>query len=272
MKKALLLIAGAAVVMVAAGFAVLYAGLYDIAATHQHLQSTYWLLDTGMRESVRRRARHIDVPPLGDEQQLAQGLAGFRRHCVACHGAPGVAPQPFALGMAPAPVNLVYSAREWTPAQLFWVIKFGIKMSGMPAWQFRLHDEQIWAIVAFMQRLPLLSPRDYAALSANDVPQHPDAAATGSGDAERGRLAMSQYGCATCHSIPGIVGAHAPVGPPLGGVAGRSLIAGRWPNTPQHMERWLRSPQELKPGSAMPTLGVSAADARDMAAYLATLE
>lgn len=72
---------------------------------------------------------------------------------------------PFALGLTPLPAPLAQTAREWTPGELFWVVKHGIKMTGMPAWRFRLDDVQTWALVAFMrERLALLSPMDYRAL------------------------------------------------------------------------------------------------------------
>jgi mono/diheme cytochrome c family protein len=272
MKTALLAIAAAAVALGVTGAALLYWGLYDISATNQHLAPSYRVLDTGMRQSVRLRAAKIDVPPLGDAAQLARGQAGFDAHCAPCHGAPGVAPEAFALGMTPVPANLVHTAREWPPAELFWVIKFGIKMSGMPAWKFRLHDEQIWDIVAFVLRLPLLSPRDYRELPAPEHAARAPQVPAGEPDAQRGRDAIGQFGCVTCHLIPGIVGANAPVGPPLDGIGARALIAGRLPNTMQNMQRWLRAPQQIHPDGAMPDLGVGERDARDMAAYLATLK
>lgn len=91
------------------------------------------------------------------------------------------------------------------------------------------------------------------------------------GDVQRGRLAIRQYGCQTCHLIPGVTGADALVGPPLSGIASRKYLAGVLPNTPQHMMEWLRHPQQVEPLSAMPDLGVTEGDARDIAAYLYTL-
>ena len=265
------LLAGIALFAALAGGASFYAGVYDISATDQHLAPTYWLLDTGMRRSVRQRAAEIAVPDLGHAGQIERGLALFREHCVQCHGAPGVAPQPFALGMTPAPANMVHTAREWAPAEVFWVVKEGIKMTGMPAWKYRLGDEDIWAIVSFMRELPKLSPADYRALKApRAMPAKP--AALEPSDAERGRKAINQYACVTCHRIPGIVGANAPVGPPLERVSTRGLIAGVLPNTPENMVKWLRQPQTVNPKSAMPDLGVSERDAWDIAAYLATLK
>jgi cytochrome c len=98
------------------------------------------------------------------------------------------------------------------------------------------------------------------------------AAAMTGGDPERGRAAIARYGCATCHTIPGVRGADALVGPPLTQVASRSYIAGVLPNTPQNMVRWIENPPQVDRLTAMPNLGVSDADARDIAGYLYTLK
>jgi putative membrane protein len=96
------------------------------------------------------------------------------------------------------------------------------------------------------------------------------AAITG-GDPARGRALLAQYGCETCHTIPGVPGAQALVGPPLERLANRSYLAGSLPNTPANLMRWIREPRELSPRTAMPDLGVGEEDARDMAAYLYAL-
>jgi mono/diheme cytochrome c family protein len=262
-------LAGLALVVAAAAAVALHLGVYDISATDQHLAPTYWLLDTGMRRSVKQRAANIPVPDLGQPDQLQRGLALYRQHCVQCHGAPGVAPEPFALGLIPAPANLAYTAREWSPAEIFWVVKEGIKMTGMPAWKHRMADEEIWAVVGFLRELRALSPEDYRSKKA----ERPIATASAASppDARRGKKAVDQYMCVTCHQIPGIVGANAPVGPPLKEIGARGFIAGVLPNTPENMVRWLRQPQAVNPKSAMPDLGVSEGDARDIAAFLSTL-
>jgi mono/diheme cytochrome c family protein len=265
--RCLIVLAALGAAALAAGAITLYAGFYDISATDQHLAPTYRLLDIGMRESVKRRADELEVPELNDRER---GFAIYRDHCVQCHGAPGVAPQPFALGMTPTPANLAYTAAHWKPSELFWVTREGIKMTGMPAWKYRLSDEEIWATVAFLKRLPLLSPKDYAELKA--PPHRRQEPQAGKPDARRGQQAMNQYACVTCHRIPGVVGPNAPVGPPLAGIGARAMIAGRLPNTFGNMVRWLREPQAVDPLTAMPALGVSERDARDIAAYLATLK
>ena len=90
------------------------------------------------------------------------------------------------------------------------------------------------------------------------------------GDPQRGALAIRAYGCGTCHRIPGIAGADAMVGPPLDNWAERHYIAGAWPNQPELLIEWIRFPQAIEPGNAMPNMGVTEQEARDISAYLYT--
>jgi cytochrome c oxidase assembly factor CtaG/cytochrome c2 len=98
------------------------------------------------------------------------------------------------------------------------------------------------------------------------------AASLTGGTPSRGRETIRSYGCQSCHTIPGVTGAKALVGPPLGGIASRSYIAGVMSNTPQHMIEWLRNPPGIDSKTAMPNMNVTERDARDIAAYLYTLK
>jgi cytochrome c len=91
------------------------------------------------------------------------------------------------------------------------------------------------------------------------------------GEPSRGREAIQRYGCGTCHTVPGVDSASGMVGPPLTGIADRTYLAGQLPNNPDNMKRWIREPQSIEGGSAMPNLNVTEGDARDIAAYLYTL-
>jgi cytochrome c len=91
------------------------------------------------------------------------------------------------------------------------------------------------------------------------------------GDPDRGTSAIGRYGCGSCHTIPGIRGANALVGPPLTRIASRSYLAGEIQNTPANMVRWIQHPQHIEKGTVMPEMGVTESDARDIAAYLYTL-
>lgn len=252
----------------AAGF--VCSGFYDISATDQHLRPTYYVIKKTMERSVERRARGIAVPPLGAPAQLERGFALFRAHCVQCHGAPGVAPEPFALGLTPLATPLQRTGLERTPAQIYWVVRYGIKMTGMPAWEFRMTEEDLWAVVAFVRHLPSLAPRSYSKLTPGSAKRDEELWAA-SPDLKRGRKALEQYGCIACHEIPGEVGPEARLGPTLHGMGSRGTIGGVLPNTPENMARWIRDPKAFSPDTAMPNLGVIERDARDIAAYLETL-
>ena len=266
-------------VAAAAGALAIYSGAYNVSATTQHWQPVYTLLSTTLRYSVQMRARHIETPMLTDPQRIASGALLFNAKCVQCHGAPGVAPGDIGKSMQPLPGPLVDALQRWRPREIYWLTRHGIKMSGMPAWEFRLSDAQMWDVVAFVQHMPGVTPQAYAqaiegSLQVGKTAASPSMAVQAinrPADAARGKQAMYQYACITCHTIPGVVGSSPNVGPPLAGLARRTQLAGRLDNTRDNLVRWLRYPQAVKPLTAMPDLGVTESDARDMAAFLATL-
>lgn len=108
--------------------------------------------------------------------------------------------------------------------------------------------------------------------ACGDRPQPAYVAAPWSGDVENGRLLLRQFGCGGCHIIPGVSAARGRVGPPLAQLGRRAYIAGVLPNTPQQLSNWIVDPQAFQPGTAMPDMGVSPAHARDIVAYLLTLQ
>jgi cytochrome c1 len=263
-----------------AGAAVVFGGLYNVAASAPHLQVTYSLMETAMRQSVQLRARNIEEPPLADERMALRGAGCFRDKCVQCHGGPGVAQDDIGRSMQPLPGPLVDARRHWRPRELYWLTRHGIKMSGMPAWEFRLSEQEMWEVVAFMQRLPGMGPAGYAdwmrrappapACGRDALPATAEELAAPP-DRDRAVRALTQHACVACHVVPGLTGAQAHVGPTLEGIGRRRLIAGTLANTPENMALWLMQTQKVKPGTAMPQLGVAERDARDMAAFLATL-
>jgi mono/diheme cytochrome c family protein len=263
-------LAALAVLGSAGGVLVLYGGYYNVAATRSHFQWVHTLLEIGMHQSVHRHARQVSVPASVALQASARRGAGLYRHnCVVCHGGPGVAQGDIGQSMQPVPGPLADAARRWRPGEMYWITRHGIKMSGMPAWEYHLADDDIWAIVSFLMVLPKLSPADYGALVAQaGEPQRAPRPAQAWPDAARGRLALTQYACNACHLIPGVTGPATLVGPPLRDLAGRQFIAGGLPNNADNLALWIRDPHRIDPRSAMPQLGVSESDARDMAAYL----
>jgi cytochrome c1 len=99
-----------------------------------------------------------------------------------------------------------------------------------------------------------------------------NAMATVGGSPDRGAIAIDTYGCASCHTIPGIHGATATVGPPLTKMGLRSYVGGVLPNTPRNLVDWIQNPPGIDPKTAMPNLHVTESDARDIATYLFTLQ
>lgn len=276
---------GVVIAMAVGAVMFIFWGVYNVSALQQHTEPVYTVLTTALDRSISQRAEEIDVPSLDNPAMAQQGLIYYRDKCVQCHGAPGVARQDVGKGMTPVPPNLAHTASNRTPAEIFWAIKHGIKMTGMPSWQFIFTDEEIWEIVAFMRQMSKLSPVEYQAIAARvdskETAQTEEAEASSarSGtapetlpNADRGRLAMYGYACIACHRIPGLVGPQADVGPPLAGIGARRYIAGVLTNNEDNMVRWIRHPTQVDPLTAMPDLEVTEQDARDMAAYLEALK
>ena len=152
---------GIAVLVPLGAFAFVKSGIYNVAASSPHTRFTTWLTHETMIQSVRRRASGIAAPASFSAAQVAAGFCAYETHCVACHGAAGVARQRWAGGMEPAPPYLVDSTRKFTAPQLFWTVKNGIKMTGMPSWRESLRDEEIWNVVAFLEAMPRMDSNSY---------------------------------------------------------------------------------------------------------------
>jgi cytochrome c len=127
-----------------------------------------------------------------------------------------------------------------------------------------MHSSRSWILLAAAATI--------AAATACGRSSASQASAIEGGDAERGKAALARYGCPACHTIPGIQGATAMVGPPLTQIAVRHYLGGHLQNTPANMVRWIQHPQQIDPKNAMPELGVTDQDAKDIVAYLYTLK
>src|SRR5580704_5101143 len=154
----------AALVVLLSGFVVIYAGVYDVSATAPHWPVTRWVMETARIRSIKAHAAGIRLP-LGfdDPAKIPIGVEHFAAHCAVCHGAPGVPRGDIAQGLYPPPPDLAKTARLYSSAELFWIVKHGIKMTGMPAWSDH-SDSELWATVAFIKKLPDISEQDYAKL------------------------------------------------------------------------------------------------------------
>jgi mono/diheme cytochrome c family protein len=164
MKPVNWLVGSLLLVVVVAGTGVfIWSGAYNIAADDPHWPLTEWLMDAARDRSIAENASDVVVPPLDDESLVRSGAGNYDAMCIGCHLKPGVERSEASAGLYPAPPNLT-RRRTDDAARTFWVIKHGIKMSGMPAWGKSMDDASIWGMVAFLQKLPDMSEIDYREL------------------------------------------------------------------------------------------------------------
>lgn len=164
-------VAGALLVLVGAAAVAIYAGIYNIAADVPHTQPVYWLLETLRDRSVATRARNVAVPnDLEDANRVAKGAEQYAEMCSGCHLAPGMKRTEISRGLYPRAPELRRKS-DLTAAEQFWIIKHGVKMTGMPAWGVTHDDELLWDVVAFLGKLPELTPEEYEAL-VKKAPKH----------------------------------------------------------------------------------------------------
>ncbi|MBY0510160.1 MAG: cytochrome c [Rhodospirillaceae bacterium] len=164
MRKPIIGVLALAAVVVIGGFGFVYAGIYNVAASDPHWGLVYKVLETVRIQSIKAHARGIEVPKnLKDEATVVMGTDHFAAHCAVCHGAPGVPKGDIAHGLYPAPPDLAHAAAHLSPGELFWTVKNGLKMTGMPSWKDHT-DAELWSTVAFMQRLPGMTEEEYGKL------------------------------------------------------------------------------------------------------------
>lgn len=141
-----------------------YSGVFQVGADVPHHPLVDRAIAFARTRAIRHRLADIRVPPLDDPALVKAGAQFYSRLCVNCHVAPGKAASPLHQYLLPQPPDLTESAP--VPKEAFWVIKHGIKMSGMPAWGGELGDQQIWALVAYLMQQPELWEDEYDALVA----------------------------------------------------------------------------------------------------------
>jgi ketosteroid isomerase-like protein/mono/diheme cytochrome c family protein len=161
------------------GLGILYSGLYNMGADNHHYKPVYWALETLRERSIAARSSRIEVPPLDDPNMLLAGGADYNEMCSGCHMKPGKKQSEISAGLYPQPPNLAMSAAahghahsdadgdaKASAARQFWIIKHGVKASGMAAFGATHDDARIWAMVAFLQKLPTLDAAQYQILTA----------------------------------------------------------------------------------------------------------
>jgi mono/diheme cytochrome c family protein len=143
-----------------------YSGAYNVAALSSSGGIVDWLASTMMDHSVRAHASGIKVPGLDDSTLVALGFDHYKEMCIACHGSPAGGMSEAGMGLNPKAPELSEAARDWGPAELYWIIKNGVKMTGMPAFAPTHSERELWAMVAFLQKLKNMTPAEYKALAS----------------------------------------------------------------------------------------------------------
>lgn len=189
-------LAGAA----ALGVAIVLSGAYNVAASVEHIPITDRLLKLVLRRSVDTHSAGIEVPGLDDPGLARLGARHFAAGCEPCHAGPGIAQSPVAAAMYPAPPALGDRVADWEAKELFWIVRHGFKFTGMPQWPGAGRDDEVWPVVAFLRRLPGMSPGEYAELTGREGAQ------------------TAAAGCALCHGDAG----QAPVADPAPALQGQN--------------------------------------------------
>lgn len=163
-------------------------GVISIKASARHWEVTAWILDLVKRRSVATHSFTTAVPPLDDPAMVLKGAAHYELGCRPCHGSPASRPPVIPLRMTTHPPDLKQQIDRWKARELFYIVKHGIKFTGMPAWPATGRDDEVWAIVAFLRTLPTLDAARYTELTmANRPPSN---------------VFATQY-CAQCHGEDG---------------------------------------------------------------------
>lgn len=144
-----------------------WSGAYAIGADVPHWKLTYNALDWFREQAVEHHAASVQVPPdLESPARIREGAEHYAEMCTGCHLKPGVNSSEIREGLYPKPPDFSRMDHAIDPREAFWIIKHGIKMSGMPAWGASHSDDKIWAMAAFVRKLPGMTPEQYAAYTA----------------------------------------------------------------------------------------------------------
>ena len=156
-----------------AGAALVWFGFFNVSARVPHWDITVEAIEVLRDRSIIVHSRDVKTPPLADPSLAPKGAALYNEACLYCHGAPGISARPFAQGLYPGPANLLSGSvqNEWENAQLYWIVENGLKLTGMPAFGSSYKKDEIAAVIAFVRRLPKISPGEYESMAGSSKDQ-----------------------------------------------------------------------------------------------------
>jgi mono/diheme cytochrome c family protein len=144
-----------------AGITFVYSGWFDVAASSPHSKIEQWVFNKTMKQSVVAQAAGIADPPTFTDEMVRDGFEHYDEMCTVCHAGPGLEQSEVSKGLNPPAPNLSDAVRDWSPRQLFWIVKHGVRMTAMPSFGATHDEDEVWSIVAFIQKLPQMSPEQY---------------------------------------------------------------------------------------------------------------
>jgi cytochrome c553 len=181
-------------------------GVVPIKASSGHWRITAAFLDFAKTRSVSTHAWGIEAPPLdrlNSEALVLRGAGHYESACLPCHGGPGRRLPPVMAAMTPPPPELTMRLTRWTPEQLFSIVKHGIKFTGMPAWPVQQRDDEVWAMVAFLRRMPQLDAAGYRRLAYGDASGPSDASSNLPVTRSQVPPSAVRDVCSRCHGVDG---------------------------------------------------------------------
>ncbi len=194
MKRRLIELAILIATLSVLGVIVLVSGIVPIKASSGHWPITRWTLEFASERSVGLHSSGSKVPPLDERGMVPLGAATFDSNCRWCHGAPGFQQPPVAAQMTPHPPNLSEAVGSWDDEELFYILKHGIKFTGMPAWPTQKREQEIWPVVAFLRELPNMDAARYANLVEREIDDHVN---------ESSLIIHLAQSCTSCHTLGG---------------------------------------------------------------------
>nr|CAD6438774.1 cytochrome c [Rhizobium sp. Q54] len=144
-------VAAGALAVVGANF--IWSGVYNVAASTDHLSVTTWLLERVREQSIATQSLGIDAPALDDDGMIRLGASHYEGGCAPCHNRPGSEINPIVSGMLPSPPDLEEALEERRPESVYWIVQHGLKYTGMPAWPSQVRGDEVWAVTAFLDTL-----------------------------------------------------------------------------------------------------------------------
>lgn len=156
-------------ILLTVGLFTVYTGSYNVAATWNHPPLVRWGLDTAMENSVAAQALEIEQRSDFPRAMVVAGAARYQAMCQHCHGGPGAEQADWATGMMPQPPRLPEVIPRWQPREVFWLVKHGLRLSGMPAFGVHHDDAALWEVTAFVMDLPGMTAQDYTSMLPSEA-------------------------------------------------------------------------------------------------------